>query len=122
MQIYDRAETRKTSENLFDWHDWPPSESSYPDSPGFKEFTTSRDAAIAIAAKAKTLRAKVLEFIAGEPDALTADQIAIRMQRSPFSIRPRISELSAAGLIERAEDRGKNEFGMSAARWRVANV
>jgi hypothetical protein len=53
-------------------------------------------------------------------EPLTADQIAIRLQRSPLSIRPRVSELAAAGKLVRADERGKNESGMSAIKWRAA--
>jgi predicted transcriptional regulator len=110
------------SQNLFGWRDWPP-DTTYPHSPGWKEQTTSREAALAIASKAKNLRANVLNLLADTaPEALSADQIAIRLQRSPLSIRPRVSELAAAGLIERAGERVTNESGMTAHKWRARHA
>lgn len=110
------------SDDLFGWANWPPENSNfqYPDAPGWKEPTTSREAALAVASGAKTLRDNVLRVLMDEaPNALSADMIALRLQRSPFAVRPRVSELSAAGLIERAGERAINESGMSASLWRA---
>lgn len=117
-QIHNRALARKP-DNLFGWQDWPP---EYPHVPGWKGTDTSREAAKAIAPSAKTLRGQVLGFLKrlAPDEALTADQIAVGMQRSILSIRPRVSELAAAGAIVRGDKRGKNESGMSAATWRAA--
>lgn len=95
---------------------------TYPDAPGWKENTTSRDAAVAIKADASNLRDRVLYLVQSlAPDqALTADQIAVQLGRSPLSIRPRVSELAAQGKIKRTSDRAKNESGMTAIKWRVA--
>jgi hypothetical protein len=109
-------------DNLFGWADWPAEKSKfYPDAPGFKDWGTSRDAALAIACQAKTLRAAVLNcLLDAAPGALSADQIAIRLRRSPFSLRPRVSELARAGLIEPGPTRVVNDSGMSARTWRAA--
>jgi predicted ArsR family transcriptional regulator len=96
--------------------------SQYPQLPGWKEPTTSRDAALAIYAPAKNLRERVLTLLQSlaPDDGLTADQIAVRLQRSPLSIRPRVSELAAAGKVRQTGHRSKNESGMTAHRWRAA--
>jgi predicted ArsR family transcriptional regulator len=96
--------------------------SQYPKFPGWKEPTTSREAALAINATAKNVRARVLILLQSlAPDeSLTADQIAIRLQRSPLSVQPRVSELAAAGKVQRTGNRSKNESGMTAHRWRAA--
>jgi hypothetical protein len=89
----------------------------YPHGPGFKRHGTSSAAARHVADTAARLRMDVLrEFAAREG---TADQIAKRIQRSPLSVRPRVSELSALGKIEPTGERRKNESGMTAAVWRV---
>ena len=96
----------------------------YPHRPGFK---SSRDGPSAQAAKviAPTVtgrRREVLDYLrtrATEP--MTADDIAAALNRSPFGVRPRVSELAALGLIERADARGKNQSGMTASRWRLAS-
>jgi hypothetical protein len=107
--------------NLFGWEDWP-SKSGYPVSPGWKRTATSREAAEAIAPIAKDLRSRVLSLLQSlaPNESLTADHIAVRLQRSPLSIRPRVSELATAGKLIRTDERGKNESGMSAAKWRAA--
>jgi hypothetical protein len=117
-----RREAQPT-ENLFGWQDWPPetSDQRYPGEPGWKGTDTSREAALAIASQAKTLRDSVLNVLMDiAPSALSADQVAIRLQRSPLSIRPRISELRRLGLVERTEQRVTNESGMTACLWRAA--
>lgn len=91
----------------------------YPGQPGFKAPGPSEEAAAKVASTASRLRAEVLgEIRAGGPG--TADEIASRMQRSPLSIRPRLSELKAAGKIIATGERRRNESGMTATVWRVA--
>ena len=105
--------------DLFGWRSLPP-ENSYPLTPGYRGEPggPSQAATRAITPAAKGLRAKVLaEFIGGGD--LTADQVAIRLERSPLSIRPRVAELHALGLIERTDSRGRNDSGMTATRWRI---
>ena len=93
---------------------------SYPHRPGWKEPGTSREAAARIEPTASVLRDLVLETLAASPGGLTADEIAARLNRSILSVRPRVSELRADGKIMRAERRGKNASGMSAAVWIVS--
>lgn len=110
------------TKNLFGWQDWPPApdNSSYPNIPGWKGCDTSRDAALAIARTAKTIRADVLRlYVNFYPRALTADQIAAELGANILTIRPRVSELHMARLLERVPERRKNESGMTAACWRA---
>lgn len=92
----------------------------YPLNPGWKAPGTSREAAERIEPSASVLREQVFETLAASPGGLTADEIATKLQRSILSVRPRVSELSAGGRIKRAERRGKNASGMSAAVWIVS--
>jgi hypothetical protein len=92
----------------------------YPDIPGFKGATTSRDAGRRISRHAPTVRDAVLaEFRAAFPGGLGADEIAARLNQSILTVRPRCSELLAAGLIEQTPGRRRNASGMSAAIWRA---
>lgn len=91
----------------------------YPDSPGFKERTTSRDAAEAIKPTAGTLRSMVLMFFE-HLGPMTPDELAHWMVRSVLSIRPRVTELYRMGLIERTGERRKNASGMKAHVYRIA--
>ena len=92
----------------------------YPAGPGWKEPTTSLEAARAASKTAKNLRDQILRLLTVTPEPLSADQIAVRLKRSPFGIRPRVSELARLGKIKRTGDRAKNESGMSAHKWRAA--
>jgi hypothetical protein len=94
----------------------------YPTVPGFKVDGASREAAEAIKPTARNLRDRVLTLVQSldHDEAITADQIASRLQRSPLSVRPRVSELAATGKLVRTSDRGRNESGMSATKWRAA--
>jgi hypothetical protein len=92
----------------------------YPDVPGFKGAETSREAGRRISRHASTVRDLVLaEFRAAFPMGLGADEIAARLNQSILTVRPRCSELLAAGLIEQTHQRRRNASGMSAAIWRA---
>lgn len=94
----------------------------YPFAPGSKPGAgrdTSQAAAVAITPRANALRERAYSVIA-ELQPISADGVAARMRLSVLSVRPRVSELAAAGRIMRADGRAKNESGQSAAMWRVA--
>lgn len=92
----------------------------YPMTPGFKEPTTSRDAAKVVSGRAEHLRDRVLTAIGNAGSAgLTADEAATRIDETPFAIRPRVTELSLAGKIERTGKRRRNPNGGMAAVWRI---
>lgn len=90
----------------------------YPHTPGWKKVGTSSEAAHAVKSKAATLREKVLRVLSFA--ALTADEVAQRIDESVLSVRPRLSELSARGMIEETGQRRRNASGKMAAVWRAA--
>jgi predicted ArsR family transcriptional regulator len=98
--------------------DSPP---TYPDVPGFKERTTSREAARAMEPRAGTLKAKALAALAGGRE-LTADEIADEIGATPFAVRPRVTELFKLHLIEWTGRLLRNKSGMNAHVWRKARV
>jgi hypothetical protein len=74
--------------------------SSYPDHPGYRRNApeTSREAAEAIAPMARNHRDQILAVIkAAYPESRSSDQIATAIGLSPYSVRPRVSELLAGG-------------------------
>lgn len=81
----------------------------YPNSPGYKEQTTSKDAAKKIESRAKTLRAQCYNVLLLHN--LTADEVAAHLGESVLSIRPRISELVKLELIKETGVRRMNESG-----------
>lgn len=90
----------------------------YPDQPGFREPDTSRKAAESIAPTASLLRGKCLAALR-ENGPMTADEIALRVGITPFSARPRCTELLALGMIEDTGERRRNDSGRSAKVWRA---
>jgi len=100
--------------DLFDYTPPP----VYPETAGHKEPTTSAAAARLMAPKVLTLREQVLTALRVEwPSGLTADQVAAKMGRSEFSVRPRLSELRATGEIMPANIVRPNASGVNAMVW-----
>lgn len=91
--------------------------------PGFKEPTTSRAAAAAVAGEASILRERVFAAIAGAGErGLTADEAAGAVGRDRLSVRPRLTELAHAipARITPTGERRRNESGLRAKVWRIA--
>ena len=81
----------------------------YPTLPGYKGGPTSREAAEAIAPVAPTWRGRVLKFLCDNASqSWLPDETAKELGVSPFLIRPRFTELQAAGLIARTGERRRN--------------
>jgi predicted ArsR family transcriptional regulator len=66
------------------------------------------------------LRARALELLAAAPAGLTADEIAAKLAESVLAVRPRVSELFHAGLIEKTGERRPNASGLNAHVWKKA--
>ena len=91
---------------------------SYPNRPGWKESTTSRDAAEKVAARAPSLRDQVLQLLVNVwPAGMTADEVASAIGRTEFSVRPRLSELREAGKILPTTMTRPNKSGVQARVW-----
>ena len=91
----------------------------YPMEPGYKTTGPSAEAAKAVALNGPTLRNKTLECIQNSQHGLTADECAERMNRSPFSIRPRVTELKQSGRIFDTGERRKTSMGKTGTVWAV---
>ncbi|MBM4298302.1 MAG: hypothetical protein FJ143_11240 [Deltaproteobacteria bacterium] len=89
----------------------------YPETPGSKIGGASAEAADALIGRAKKARAAILAALIERP--MTADEYARTTGESPLFIRPRFSELKAAGRIEPSGQRARNDSGMSATVWRI---
>jgi predicted ArsR family transcriptional regulator len=90
----------------------------YPMEPGYKTTGPSAEAAKAVL-NAPTLRNKTFACIQNSQHGLTADECAERMNRSPFSIRPRVSELKQSGRIFDTGERRKTSMGKPGTVWAV---
>jgi predicted ArsR family transcriptional regulator len=66
------------------------------------------------------LRRLALAALAAAPGGLTADEIAAALDESVLAVRPRVSELFHAGLIEKTGDRRPNASGLCAHVWKKA--
>jgi hypothetical protein len=83
--------------------------SKYPLAPGHKRDDTSKEAAISVVERAGILREAAFRLLLVR--SLTADESAGRLGESVLSIRPRVSELVAAGRVVPTGDRRKNVSG-----------
>lgn len=91
--------------------------SGYPDRPGFKARETAKAAADAMAPKEKSLRARVFDELRKGPG--TPEELALRLGEPLMNVRPRLSQLSAADLVEDSGERGPADGGRKSIRWRV---
>jgi predicted ArsR family transcriptional regulator len=86
----------------------------YPYSPGSQNADTSIEAAELIKEGAETIRKKVFDVITNKGNfGATADEIADLLALSPFTVRPRVTELFKQDKIER-KDKRKNSSGRAA--------
>ncbi len=94
---------------------------SYPHTAGFKEPSTSREAAIAIEStgKAARLRGMVLSWYQ-DGNTGTADECAHALGEDILSIRPRVAELHKAGRLDQTGERRRADGGRYAHVWRVS--
>ena len=93
------------------------SEDVYPTLPGWREPSTSREAAEQIAGQAAPLRKAVLELISKTPNGLAVHEVADLLKRPVATVQPRFSELRRQGEIRPSGRRRLNESGMSAHVW-----
>lgn len=87
----------------------------YPAAPGHRNRDTSRAAAVSMRPAAPTLRARVLDVLAGR--AMTADECALALGETVLAVRPRLTELARLGLIEDGGERRPNASGRMAIVW-----
>ena len=91
---------------------------AYPDGlPGWKDPSTSRDAAVSVRNRSETLRGRVLELLSTSPRGLTPDEASERLNETVLAIRPRFSELAKLGKIAPTGERRKNASGLKAKVW-----
>lgn len=91
---------------------------SYPDAPGFKDRTTSRDAAASMASSVSRLRGMCLQALR-DIGSSTPDEIAAELGLSVLSVRPRITELAKMGRIIPTGETRPNASGRSAKVYRL---
>jgi len=91
---------------------------TYPHRPGTKAaLGTSSDAAIAMTARAPSLRDQILGLMKGG-STYTPDEMATALDKSVLAIRPRFSELLALGHIHETGATRYNASGLKAKVYR----
>jgi hypothetical protein len=96
--------------------------SHYPETPGWKEPTTSRNAARIMESVSKALQADCMRVLRQNPNGLTADEVAAVLGEDILAIRPRISELRSekmGRLVVPSGEKRKNKSGILAMVWRA---
>lgn len=87
---------------------------TYPEVAGFKELTTSAEAAATV--DVNRLRRLVMRTLSIF-GPLTADEVAEKVAMDVLTIRPRLSELRRLGMIMPSGERRQNRSGKSAIVW-----
>lgn len=65
-------------------------------------------------------RREVLDLLRANPGGLTADELARKLCRQSYRIRPRVTELYKAGLVVAIGKRVSEDSGRMIAVWGVA--
>ena len=95
-------------------------ELKYPMNPGYKEHSTSKEAATKIASRSRQLREKTLDTIKRKGSyGATPEEVAEILNESILSIRPRFTELKIMKLIFDSGERRKNNFNSNTKVWRT---
>ena len=89
----------------------------YPDAPGYKKAGPSKEAANKMRGKAPSLRDQCEEAL--KQCAMTVDELAKELNASPFSVRPRVSELVKQGKVVDSGICRTNNSGATATVWRA---
>ena len=87
----------------------------------FKRAGTSSDAAAAIAPRAGTIRYRILTALA-EHGPMTPDTCAARIGNGILGVRPRFSELRAAGFIKQTDRKRPNLSGLNADEYEISET
>lgn len=91
---------------------------NYPLIPGAKGGETSFEAAASVERRAQHLRGVISKMLADpNNDGMTADEIAMRLNESVLSVRPRVSELHRRGAVGDTGLRRFNASGHRAIVW-----
>lgn len=86
---------------------------------GYQSRETSYSAAVSDKDKKLTLREQVYRALLLSKVAMSADQIADKLNRSFISIRPRVTELANDKKIRDSGHRGKTNFGKTCILWEI---
>jgi predicted ArsR family transcriptional regulator len=80
---------------------------------------TSRNAAAAVRSRLPVLEGRVLVYLAGCPLGATNDELEVALKISGNTLRPRVVELRARGLIRDTGSTRKTRSGRSAIVWEI---
>ena len=95
------------------------SEKKYPLTPGYKEQSTSKEAAGKINTRAAKLRTEILQILERKNNyGGTCEEIAEIMSEDITSIRPRFTELKHMNYIVDSGNRRINKFNNNTKVWR----
>ncbi len=97
--------------NLFEHAD------NYPNYPGYKSRDTSKEAAARVS-NVSEMKQRIIELF--RYNNLSDDELARLMGLGVHKVRPRRSELTAAGLIVDSGDRVLSPEGRNSIVWRMA--
>ena len=87
-------------------------------SPGYKEHSTSKEAATKVASRSRKLREKTLDAIKRKHSyGATPEEVSEILNESILSIRPRFTELKIMEWIFDSGERRRNAFNSNTKVW-----
>lgn len=87
--------------------------------PHQRHSNTSREAAVKVASKSKTLREKVFAYLEARPEGATDDEIQVDLDMQSDTERPRRRELQKAGRVVDSGYVRNTRSGRSAVVWKI---
>lgn len=88
--------------------------------PGYKTPGASKEAAIAVRARAVVLRKQIVAYLKSEyPTGYTADEIAEHFGLNLMPVKPRLSEAHYAREVEQTGERRLSRAGRRVNCWRA---
>lgn len=91
----------------------------YPSAAGHKGGGASKLAAEKITLKLNDLHQLVIKALRFFPDGATADELSSFVERHRDSVKPRLSELKAYGLVEKMGKMGETTHGQPCHKWKL---
>jgi len=92
-------------------------------SPGYKEHSTSKEAATKVASRSRKLRERTLDAIKRKGSyGATPEEVSEILNESILSIRPRFTELKIMQFIHDSGNRRKNSFNSNTKVWKYLPI
>jgi len=90
------------------------------ESVGWQRMDTSRNAAVGMSRRVRTIRAEVITALRKSSAPLTSEEIAVLINRPYRSVQPRLTELRNALVVVDSGRRKLGYFNKAITAWQIA--